>query len=136
MRSAGSSSGASSTRPTRTRAAAMAEPTAPTLLRTAGLTKHFRIGNALTRRTLHAVDDVDMVVGQREIVALAGESGSGKSTIARLIAKLYAPTRGEIFFRGTPLSGLRSRRDVLRYRGEVPMFSRTRSARSTPSTAC
>ncbi len=99
----------------------MAEPTAPPLLRAAGLTKHFRIGNALTRRTLHAVDDVDMVVGQREIVALAGESGSGKSTIARLIAKLYAPTRGEIFFRGTPLSGLRSRRDVLRYRGEVPM---------------
>jgi peptide/nickel transport system ATP-binding protein len=91
------------------------------MLRTEDLTRHFRIGSSLSRRTLHAVDDVNMIVGEREIVALAGESGSGKSTIARLIAKIYAPTKGEIFFRGTPLSSIRSRRQVLRYRGEVPM---------------
>ena len=94
--------------------------TAP-LLRTEGLTKHFKIGRALSRRTLHAVDDVDMTFGEREIVALAGESGSGKSTVARLLAKLYQPTAGEIYFQGKPLSGVRGRRDVLRYRGDVPM---------------
>jgi oligopeptide/dipeptide ABC transporter ATP-binding protein len=97
------------------------DPASEPLLRTAALTRHFRIGNSLSRRTLHAVDDADMTVGEREIVALAGESGSGKSTIARLIAKIYTPTKGEIFFRGTPLSSIRSRRDILRYRGEVPM---------------
>jgi peptide/nickel transport system ATP-binding protein len=91
------------------------------LLRTEGLSKHFRIGSALSRRTLHAVDEVSLAIGEREIVALAGESGSGKSTIARLLAKLYKPTAGEIYFQGQPVSALRSRADALRYTGLVPM---------------
>jgi peptide/nickel transport system ATP-binding protein len=94
---------------------------APPLLRTEGLTKHFKIGGALSRQKLHAVDDVSISIGERQIVALAGESGSGKSTIARLLARLYKPTRGEIHFQGRPLSAIRSRQDVLRYRGDVPM---------------
>jgi peptide/nickel transport system ATP-binding protein len=94
--------------------------TAP-LLRTEALTKHFKIGGMLSRRTLHAVDDISLAIGEREIVALAGESGSGKSTIARLLARIYAPTSGEIYFEGEPLSRLRSRTDMLRYRGLVPM---------------
>ena len=80
-----------------------ASPAASTepLLRTDGLTRHFKIGNALSRRgTLHAVDDVDLTIGEHEIVALAGESGSGESTVARLLAKLYKPTSGEIYFQG------------------------------------
>jgi peptide/nickel transport system ATP-binding protein len=93
----------------------------PILLRTEGLTRHFRIGSTLSRGILHAVDDVSLAIGERQIVALAGESGSGKSTVARLLAKLYRPTSGEIYFQGKPLSAIRSRRDVLRYRGEVPM---------------
>jgi oligopeptide/dipeptide ABC transporter ATP-binding protein len=91
------------------------------ILRTERLTRHFQIGNALSQRTLHAVDDVSITIGERQIVALAGESGSGKSTIARLLAKLYKPTSGEIYFQDRPLSAIRSHRDVLRYRGEVPM---------------
>src|SRR5436309_3032244 len=90
------------------------------LLRTEGLTKHFKIGSALSRRTLHAVDDIGLSIGQRQIVALAGESGSGKSTLARLLARLYKPTGGEIYFQGRALSGFRSRSDQLRYRGDVP----------------
>ncbi len=99
----------------------MTDTTDEPLLRTDRLTRHFKIGNALSRRTLHAVDDVSLAIGAREIVALAGESGSGKSTIARLLAKLYQPTSGEIYFAGRPLSSIRSRADLLRYRGEVPM---------------
>jgi peptide/nickel transport system ATP-binding protein len=91
------------------------------LLRTAGLTRHFHIGGGLSRRVLHAVDDVSLAIGEREIVALAGESGSGKSTIARLLAKVYKPTSGEIYFQGRPLSSIRSRRETLRYTGQVPM---------------
>ena len=99
----------------------MTETAAEPLLRTDRLTRHFKIGNALSRRTLHAVDDVSLAIGAREIVALAGESGSGKSTIARLLAKLYKPTSGEIYFGGRPLSSIRSRKDLLQYRGDVPM---------------
>jgi peptide/nickel transport system ATP-binding protein len=91
------------------------------LLRANNLTRHFKIGGALSGRTLHAVDDVSFSIGEREIVALAGESGSGKSTVARLLARVYRPTRGSITFAGEPVSKIRSRRDALRYSGQVPM---------------
>jgi peptide/nickel transport system ATP-binding protein len=91
------------------------------LLRAEKLTRHFKIGNALSRRTLHAVDDVNFTIGEREIVALAGESGSGKSTIARVLARIYAPTAGEVYFEGKPLSAMKSRAERLRYSGQVPM---------------
>ena len=61
------------------------------------------------------------VVNRKEIVALVGESGSGKSTIARLLARVYKPTSGEIYYQGRPLSSLRSRKDMLAYRSDVPM---------------
>jgi peptide/nickel transport system ATP-binding protein len=93
----------------------------PPLLRTHNLAKHFKIGNALSRATLYAVDDLNLTVREREIVALVGESGSGKSTVARMLAKTYKPTSGDIYFQGKPLSHIRSRRDLLRYRGDVPM---------------
>jgi peptide/nickel transport system ATP-binding protein len=100
---------------------AKAESGDDVLLRTAGLTRHFRLGGLLSRRTLHAVDDLDLVIHEREIVALVGESGSGKTTVARLLAMIYPPTRGTIFYRGRSVHKLRSRKDVLWYRGEVPM---------------
>jgi oligopeptide/dipeptide ABC transporter ATP-binding protein len=99
----------------------LAATTGEDLLRTDGLTKHFKIGNALSQRTLHAVDGVNLAVGERQIVALAGESGSGKSTIARLLARIYTPTAGQVYFQGKPLSSMRSRADRLRYSGQVPM---------------
>ncbi len=91
------------------------------LLRTEGLTKTFKIGNALSQRTLHAVDDVSLRIESKQIVALAGESGSGKSTIARLLARIYKPTSGEIYFEGEPVSKIRSRADRLGYSGMAPM---------------
>ena len=91
------------------------------LLETRGLTRHFRLGGWLSKRVLHGVDGIDLKIGASEIVALVGESGSGKSTIARLIARVYRPTAGEIYFHGRPLSAMRSRSEVLAYRGRVPM---------------
>src|SRR5215831_12831603 len=91
------------------------------LLRTVDLTRHFRIGGMFGKRALHAVDDFSFAIREREIVALVGESGSGKSTVARLLARVYPPTRGEIYFRGRSLRSLRSRKDLLAYRGEVTM---------------
>jgi peptide/nickel transport system ATP-binding protein len=91
------------------------------LLETVGLAKHFRLGGLLSRRFLHAVDDVDLAIRPSEIVALVGESGSGKSTIARLIAGVYKPTGGVIKFHGRPIDALRSRSEKLAYGGRVPM---------------
>ena len=96
------------------------QPEGTALLRTENLTKHFKIGNAVSQRTLHAVDDVNLTIADRQIVALAGESGSGKSTIARLLAQVYKPTSGHIYFEGKPVTSIRSRA-WLRYSGLVPM---------------
>jgi len=95
----------------------MTEP----LLQTRGLTKHFTLRRGLSRRTLHAVDDVDITISSREIVALVGESGSGKSTIARLLAGIHRPTAGDIVYRGQSLAGLKGRRQTLAYHSDVPM---------------
>jgi peptide/nickel transport system ATP-binding protein len=95
-------------------------PSAP-LLETRGLTRHFRVGRGFSGPMLHAVDDVSLTIDRHEIVALAGESGSGKSTIARLLAGVYKPTAGEILYQGRSLSTMRSRKDLLAYRGDVPM---------------
>ena len=98
-----------------------ARPKNEPLLRAERLSRHFKIGNALSRKTLHAVDDASFTVDERQIVAVVGESGSGKSTLARVLAKIYKPTSGEVYFQGKPLSAVRSRRDRLRYSGDVPM---------------
>ena len=55
------------------------------------------------RRILRAVDRVSFEVKSGETLALVGESGCGKSTVARLIAGLYAPSEGRIEFRGRRL---------------------------------
>ena len=44
------------------------------------------------------IDDVSFSIAPREILGIVGESGCGKSTVARLVVKLYEPTNGEIFF--------------------------------------
>jgi oligopeptide/dipeptide ABC transporter ATP-binding protein len=101
--------------------APLLEASAAPLLEARGLTKHFKVGGTFSRKRLHAVDSVDLAINRREIVALAGESGSGKSTIARLLAQVYRPTAGDILYEGRTLSTLRGRRQRLAYRGDVPM---------------
>ncbi len=109
--------------------------TAP-LIEARGLTRHFKVGGAFSRKTLHAVDDADFTIGRREIVALVGESGSGKSTIARLLARVYKPTSGEILYQGRPLSAHAvAPADRWPTAATCRWCSRTRSARSTRPTA-
>ncbi|MGI9133873.1 MAG: ABC transporter ATP-binding protein [Rhodoferax sp.] len=56
------------------------------------------------RRVLRAVDGVSFSIRRGETLALVGESGCGKSTIARLIVGLHAPSRGRILFDGLDLA--------------------------------
>ncbi len=56
------------------------------------------------RRSLRAVDDVSFAIRRGETLALVGESGCGKSTVARLIVGLYAPSQGKIEFEGNDLA--------------------------------
>ena len=56
------------------------------------------------RRSLRAVDDVSFSIRGGETLALVGESGCGKSTVARLIVGLYALSRGSILFDGADLA--------------------------------
>lgn len=66
-----------------------------------GLTKVFRIGMA--RRSVLAVDDLNLTVARGEVFGLLGPNGSGKSTTLKMLLGLIAPTAGraEIFGRDT-----------------------------------
>jgi len=87
------------------------------------LTKRFAVGGSLVRRSqVHAVEDVSFTLRPGTITALVGESGSCKSTVARLIARLYDPSAGAIVFDGGDVSRVQRRRDVLRYRAQVQMI--------------
>jgi peptide/nickel transport system ATP-binding protein len=92
------------------------------VLEVKGLTKRFAVGGGVRRGSLYAVDDVSFTLEPGRITALAGESGSGKSTVARLLAKLYDPSDGSIVFDGRDLSSRRRRDDVREYRSQVQMI--------------
>ncbi|HUN50630.1 MAG TPA: ABC transporter ATP-binding protein [Candidatus Sulfotelmatobacter sp.] len=62
------------------------------------------------RRLLHAVDGVSFAIERGETFSLVGESGCGKSTVARLVVGLYAPTAGSIRFEGVEIGPPRERR--------------------------
>lgn len=61
------------------------------------------------RVQLKAVNGVSFTIRKGETLALVGESGCGKSTVARLLVGLYQPTRGEILFDGQSLTRLQTR---------------------------
>ena len=77
------------------------------MLEIAGLTKLFPVRNAFGRKTgdVRAVDNVSFAIPKGKVYGLAGESGSGKSTIARMIMGLAKPTAGDILLDGHNITG-------------------------------
>jgi peptide/nickel transport system ATP-binding protein len=86
------------------------------LVQVQDLRKHFPvqsgfIAELVTRGQIPAVKAVDGVsfsIRRGEVFGLAGESGSGKSTVGRLVLGLLEPTEGKVFFDGVDLSGLKT----------------------------
>ena len=70
---------------------------------------------------IRAVDGVDLEIKQGEVFAIAGESGCGKTTIARLIMRLETLTAGEIWFEGEKVSALNESR-FKEYRRRIQMI--------------
>ncbi|WP_410813877.1 ABC transporter ATP-binding protein [Micromonospora sp. 067-2] len=83
------------------------------------LHKTFTLRTGRRRTPLHAVRDVSFELTKGRTVALVGQSGSGKSTVARMIARLEEPTSGEIRLDGVPAG--RRGRALARYRHDVQM---------------
>ena len=74
------------------------------------------------RQILSAVAGVSFTINRGETLSLVGESGCGKSTVARLICGLYTPTRGSILFDGIDLASIAQRSEMLTMRRRFQMI--------------
>ncbi len=74
------------------------------------------------RQIVHAVDGVDIEIAKGETFSLVGESGCGKSTVARLMVGLYPPTDGHIEFDGNDMAKKRSGAEMAALRRRLQMI--------------
>jgi len=102
----------------------------PQFVRLGGLKRYFDVSapwlvRALERKPrqiVQAVDGIDIEIAKGETFSLVGESGCGKSTVARLVVGLYPPTAGSIEFDGNDMARRRSRTDMAALRRRMQMI--------------
>ncbi len=95
-----------------------------------GLKRHFDVSapwlvrqiEGKPRQIVQAVDGIDIAIAKGETFSLVGESGCGKSTVARLVVGLYPPTAGTIEFDGNDMAAKRSRTDMAALRRRMQMI--------------
>jgi oligopeptide/dipeptide ABC transporter ATP-binding protein len=96
-----------------------------TLVRVDNLVKYFPIrgGGMISRTVAHvqAVDGVSLTVKRGKTLGLVGETGCGKSTLARCIAGLIPATKGKVYFEGNDITNL-GRNAMRPYRREIQMI--------------
>ena len=86
-----------------------ANRTAPPMLAAQNLRKDYQLSGGMldrSREIVRAVDDVSFAIAPGETFGLVGESGCGKSTVARCVVRLLRPTSGNVIFDGTDVGGL------------------------------
>ena len=81
-----------------------------------------RVVERKQRQFVHAVDGVSFSIERGTTLALVGESGCGKSTVARLLVGLYAPTRGEVRFDGQATDLSRNAAELRQMRRRMQMI--------------
>ena len=88
------------------------------IMRVENLTKVFTSGIIAGDKTV-AVKDVSFKMEQGKVISLIGESGSGKTTIGRLILKLLKPTEGKLYYNGQDITDINSKREKKEYYKKV-----------------
>jgi len=96
----------------------------PPVLEVTNLKKHFPVKKGVLRRTVgqvYAVDDVTFQIGEGETLGMVGESGCGKSTVARTVLRLIEPTDGSIRLDGHDVTRL-GKTDMRPYRRQMQII--------------
>ncbi|RLB43936.1 MAG: peptide ABC transporter substrate-binding protein [Deltaproteobacteria bacterium] len=91
------------------------------LLQIRGLKKYFPVRRGFLQRTkawVKAVDNIDLEIEEGKTLGLVGESGCGKSTVARLILRLIVPDTGQIIYKGRDIAPL-SEKELKPLRKEI-----------------
>src|SRR5450432_4176828 len=100
-------------------------PRGEVLVSIVDVVKHFPVQSTSlfrgSREVVHAVDGVSLEIRQGETLGLVGETGCGKSTLARCLGRLYDLTSGTITFAGQDISRL-SRRRMRPFRRDIQMI--------------
>ena len=81
-----------------------------------------RVVERKPRQFVHAVDGIGFAIERGKTLALVGESGCGKSTVARLLVGLYAPTHGKVSFDGVDTAQTFRSGEALRLRRRMQMI--------------
>src|SRR5580704_2319944 len=101
-----------------------------TILEVNDLKRHFDVSPPALERLLHgrprasvkAIDGVSFSIKRGETFSLVGESGCGKTTVARCVVGLYRPTAGTIVFDGVDLGRLKQRKAIAPVRRRMQMI--------------
>ena len=81
-----------------------------------------KIFNAKKKSEVRAVDDVSFTIYKGETFGLVGESGSGKSTTGRVVIKLEDITSGSVFYKGTDITQIKKKSDMMDFRRSMQMI--------------
>jgi oligopeptide/dipeptide ABC transporter ATP-binding protein len=96
----------------------------PPVLEAVDLKKHFPVKKGILRKTVgqvYAVDGVTFTIGEGETLGMVGESGCGKSTVARTVLRLVEPTSGSIKLDGDDVTRL-GKAELRPYRRQMQMI--------------